>query len=70
MTARKTKIPAITDIKAVQRWEIQRDENGLEGYVMAGWHLQIQRGTDEWEQVDVENIISQEPPKETVEQNN
>lgn len=63
MTARKPKIPAITDIKAVQRWEIQRDENGLEGYVMAGWHLQIQRGTDEWEQVEVENIVSQNPAK-------
>lgn len=60
MTARKPKIPAITDIKAVQRWEIQRDENGLEGYVMAGWRLHIQRGTDEWQEVAIENIVPED----------
>jgi hypothetical protein len=67
---RKPKTPAITDIKAVQRWEIRKDENGLEGYIMAGWHLQIQRGTDEWEKVDVENVIAEESFLETKEQNN
>ena len=57
MAPRKPKIPAITDIRVVQHWQIQRDQSGNEAYANVGWELQIQRGTDEWEKLDVENII-------------
>lgn len=57
MAPRKTKTPSITDMRILQQWSIQTDENGMEGYVCIGWELQIQRGTDEWEKLDVENVI-------------
>lgn len=57
MAARKPKIPSITDIRVLQQWRIQPDENGMEGYVCVGWELQIQRGTDEWEKLDIENVV-------------
>lgn len=57
MAPRKQKTPAITDLKVVQHWQIQKDEGGNESYVNVGWELQLQRGTDEWEKLDVENII-------------
>jgi len=57
MASRKTKVPAITDIKVVQHWQIQKDEAGNESYVNVGWELQLQRGTDEWEKLEVDNII-------------
>lgn len=57
MAPRKTKIPAITDMRVLQQWRIHPDENGQENYVMISWELQIQRGTDEWEKLDIENVI-------------
>lgn len=57
MAARKPKIPSITDIRVLQQWHIQTDESGMDGYVCIGWELQIQRGTDEWEKLDVENVV-------------
>lgn len=57
MAPRKQKIPSLTDMRIVNKWRIQADENGHEGYVLEGWEIQIQRGTDEWEQLDVENIV-------------
>lgn len=57
MATRKTKIPAITDLRVVQHFQIQRDESGNESYVNVGWELQLQRGTDEWEKLDVESVI-------------
>ena len=57
MASRKIKIPAITDIRVVQHWQIQPDQEGNESYINVGWELQIQRGTDEWEKLDVENVI-------------
>ena len=69
MTTRKAKKQPITDIRAVQRYEIHRDENGLEGYVMAGWTLEYQRGTDQWHKVDITDVISEEEPKPTGEIN-
>ena len=64
MAARKPKIPSITDIRVLQQWRIQPDENGMEGYVCVGWELQIQRGTDEWEKLDVENVVLPEVQNE------
>ena len=57
MAPRKPKTPAITDLRVVQHWQIQRDQEGNESYVNVGWELQLQRGTDEWEKLDVESII-------------
>ena len=57
MATRKSKVPSITDIKVVQHWQIQKDQEGNETYVNVGWELQMQRGTDEWEKLDVENLI-------------
>jgi hypothetical protein len=57
MATRKTKIPAITDLRVVQHFQIQRDENGNESYTNVGWELQLQRGTDEWEKLDVESVV-------------
>lgn len=64
MAPRKPKIPSITDIRVLQQWRIQPDENGMEGYVCVGWELQIQRGTDEWEKLDVENVVLPEVQNE------
>ena len=57
MATRKAKIPAVTDLRVVQHWQIQKDEQGNESYVNVGWELQLQRGTDEWEKLDVENVL-------------
>jgi len=64
MAPRKPKIPALTDIRVLQQWKIQPDENGHDAYVLAGWELQIQRGTDEWEKLDVENVVLPEAAPE------
>ena len=53
MPARKPKIPAVTDLRVVQHWQIQKDQDGNDTYVNVGWELQLQRGTDEWEKLDV-----------------
>jgi hypothetical protein len=63
MAARKTKIPALTDIRVLQQWKIQPDQNGMDSYVLAGWELQVQRGTDEWEKLDVENVVIPDGPE-------
>jgi len=53
MPARKPEIPAVTDLRVVQHWQIQKDQDGNDTYVNVGWELQLQRGTDEWEKLDV-----------------
>lgn len=63
MAARKTKIPALTDIRVLQQWKIQPDQSGMDSYVLAGWELQVQRGTDEWEKLDVENVVIPDGPE-------
>lgn len=63
MAARKPKIPALTDIRVLQQWKIQPDQNGMESYVLSGWELQVQRGTDEWEKLDVENVVIPDGPE-------
>lgn len=54
MAPRKPKKPSITDIRVLQTW---RPEMNTDGLSFIGWELQIQRGTDEWEQLDVENVV-------------
>jgi len=53
MPPRKSKTPAVTDLRIVQHWQIQKDQDGNDTYVNVGWELQLQRGTDEWEKLDV-----------------
>jgi hypothetical protein len=55
--SRKPKVQSLTDLRIYQTWTIQPDENGLEQYVCSGWELQVQRGTDEWEKLDVVNVV-------------
>ena len=64
MAPRKAKTPALTDIRVFQKWLIQKDENGLDNYVCVGWDLQVQRGTDEWEKLDIENVVLSEVQNE------
>ena len=66
MAPRKPKVPSITDMRVVQQWKIQPDENGQENYTLVGWEFQIQRGTDEWEKLDIENVIIPDAPQEAV----
>jgi hypothetical protein len=66
MAPRKPKVPALTDIRVVQQWHIKKDENGMDGYVLSGWEIQVQRGTDEWEKIDIENVVLPDDPKETI----
>lgn len=61
MVSRKTKTPTITDMRIQQSWQIQTDESNHENYVCTGWEIQVQRGTDEWVKIDVDNIIINEP---------
>ena len=68
MATRKSKTPSLTDIRVLQQWKIQTDETGMDQYVCVGWELQVQRGSDEWEKLDVENVIL--PEIQTEEQSN
>ena len=64
MAPRKSKTPSITDVRVFQQWRVQPDENGIESYVCVGWELQVQRGTNEWEKLDVENVVLPEVQNE------
>lgn len=58
MATRKPKIQPLTDIRVVNIWRtMMDDDSGQPTQVLVGWELQVQRGTDEWEKLHVENVL-------------
>lgn len=57
MTHRKPKIQPLTDIRVVNIWRTMVDDNGQPRQALVGWELQVQRGTEEWEKLNIENMM-------------
>jgi len=61
MAPRKPKIQPLTDIRVVNIWRTVMDDSGQPIQELVGWELQVQRGTEEWEKLHVENVMLGEP---------
>lgn len=65
MAPRKPKVQPLTDIRVVNIWKTVADDNGQPAQALVGWELQVQRGTEEWEKLHVENVLLGNPAEAT-----
>lgn len=65
MAPRKPKVQPLTDIRVVNIWRTVMDDSGQPTQELVGWELQVQRGTEEWEKLHVENVLLGNPAEDT-----